>query len=69
MRSNAGFAELWVPRLRNTRRLSGCGMSPVAGPEGENLSQLAYDAGYCDQSHFIKDLKKFTGRPPASFFW
>jgi AraC-like DNA-binding protein len=35
---------------------------------GENLSQLAHEAGYCDQSHFIKDLKKFIGRPPASFF-
>lgn len=31
------------------------------------LSDLAYDHGYFDQMHFIKDFKRFTGNTPRSF--
>ena len=31
------------------------------------LSDLAYDYGYFDQMHFIKDFKRFTGDTPKSF--
>lgn len=31
------------------------------------LSDLAYDNGYFDQMHFIKDFKRFTGSTPKSF--
>jgi AraC-like DNA-binding protein len=31
------------------------------------LSDLAYDNGYFDQMHFIKDFKRFTGNTPKSF--
>src|SRR5688572_12333236 len=33
-----------------------------------SLTSLAYENGYYDQSHFIKDFKEFTGTSPKSFF-
>ena len=33
-----------------------------------SLTQASYDAGYFDQSHFIKDFRQFTGRSPKAFF-
>ena len=35
---------------------------------GADFTSIAYDAGYCDQSHFINDFKRFTGSAPESFF-
>ena len=46
-------------RLRNVVRLRRAGAS---------FTQIAHEAGYADQSHFIKDFKRFTGEPPESFF-
>jgi AraC-like DNA-binding protein len=34
----------------------------------QNLIELAFDAGYFDQSHFNKDFKLFTGQTPSEFF-
>ena len=37
---------------------------------GENklsLTSIAYDAGYFDQSHFIRDFKSFTGLTPTAY--
>lgn len=31
-------------------------------------SKIFYDLGYYDQSHFIKEIKKFSGKTPSSFF-
>jgi AraC-like DNA-binding protein len=33
-----------------------------------NLTDLAYENGYYDQAHFIKDFKAFTGMSPKQFF-
>jgi AraC-like DNA-binding protein len=33
-----------------------------------NLTSLAYENGYYDQAHFIKDFKEFIGASPRSFF-
>lgn len=33
-----------------------------------NLTSLAYENGYYDQAHFIKDFKEFTGMNPKLFF-
>jgi len=33
-----------------------------------NLTEIAYENGYFDQAHFIKDFKEFTGMNPKSFF-
>jgi len=32
----------------------------------ERLSDIAYELGYTDQSHFIKDIREFTGYTPKS---
>ncbi|MBV7532065.1 helix-turn-helix transcriptional regulator [Chitinophaga sp. sic0106] len=34
----------------------------------KSLTSLAYEAGYFDQSHFIKDFRRFTGTTPHDFF-
>ena len=34
----------------------------------DNLTQLAYSAGYFDQMHFIKEVKHFTQLTPKAFF-
>jgi len=33
----------------------------------QKLTGVAYDAGYFDQSHFIREFKSFTGITPSSF--
>ena len=33
-----------------------------------SLTSLAYENGYYDQAHFIKDFKDFTGQSPKSFY-
>jgi AraC-like DNA-binding protein len=35
---------------------------------GASLTALAQDAGYFDQSHFIKDFKQVTGLAPQAYF-
>ena len=34
----------------------------------QRLCDIAFDAGYCDQSHFNKDFKLFTGQTPSEFY-
>jgi AraC-like DNA-binding protein len=35
---------------------------------GASLTSLSVDAGYFDQSHFIRELRSVTGQPPLRFF-
>lgn len=35
--------------------------------KARSLTEVAYDSGYYDQSHFIKEFKKLTGYAPARF--
>jgi AraC-like DNA-binding protein len=39
-----------------------------AGKQQQSLTELAYDAGYFDQSHFNKNFRLFTGQTPSGFF-
>ena len=32
-----------------------------------SLTSIAYDCGYFDQSHFIRDFKSFTGLTPSDY--
>ncbi|MBM9548577.1 helix-turn-helix transcriptional regulator [Leptospira sp. 201903074] len=36
-------------------------------PNYTSFTRLAYDLGYFDQSHFIKEFKSFTGQTPTQF--
>jgi AraC-like DNA-binding protein len=33
----------------------------------ESLTSIAYQSGYFDQSHFVRDFKFFTGLAPSAF--
>ena len=35
---------------------------------GKNLTRLAYDFGYYDQAHFIKEFRIFSGYTPGDYF-
>jgi AraC-like DNA-binding protein len=48
-----------IVRLRRVTRLRAA---------GGNFTTIAHAAGYADQSHFIKDFKRFTGMAPDAFF-
>jgi AraC-like DNA-binding protein len=37
-------------------------------PSYSSLTQASYDAGYFDQSHFIREFRGFTGQSPKDFF-
>jgi AraC-like DNA-binding protein len=36
--------------------------------ENKSLTQIAYEYGYYDQSHFIHDFQKFSGHNPKEYF-
>jgi AraC-like DNA-binding protein len=40
----------------------------VAGfARGQSLTSLAHEAGYCDQSHLVREFRSVTGEPPERF--
>lgn len=38
------------------------------GSKGKSLTEIAYECGYYDQSHFIHDFKAFSGEHPKTYF-
>jgi AraC-like DNA-binding protein len=50
-----------VIRLQSTIRMLG-------SKDFTSLTSLAYENGYYDQAHFIRDFRDFTGMSPKSFF-
>lgn len=39
----------------------------LIGRNDQPLTSIAYECGYFDQSHFIRDFKHFTGRTPSAY--
>jgi transcriptional regulator GlxA family with amidase domain len=35
---------------------------------GQTLTAIAFEAGYCDQPHMVRDFRLFTGTSPEEFF-
>jgi AraC-like DNA-binding protein len=35
---------------------------------GKRLTEISFEAGYCDQPHFVHDFRRFTNRSPEEFF-
>jgi len=48
-----------INRFQNSLKLIAKNVQP--------LTSIAYDCGYFDQSHFIRELKSFTGFAPSGF--
>lgn len=77
-------SQLKVNRRKLERRFSDTiGMSPkqlakiirlqsalkmIGQQPAVSLTSLAYENGYFDQAHFIKDFKEFTGQSPRQFY-
>ena len=55
--------KLYLNNCRFNRVLS----SKLRNPH-KDLNTLAFESGYYDQSHFIRDFKKFAGSTPNQFF-
>lgn len=72
---NSGISERYIQKLY----LTNVGISPSAFAgvrrfnksldlvlnTPQSLTEIAYDCGYYDQAHFIKEFKKFTGIAPS----
>ena len=39
----------------------------LVSKQNESLTSIAYECGYFDQSHFIREFKSFTGHTPSGF--
>ncbi|MEL1245085.1 helix-turn-helix domain-containing protein [Flavobacterium sp. DGU11] len=50
-----------IIRFQNTLQL-------IEKKEFTNFTNVAYDGGFYDQAHFIKDFKEFTGLNPKQYF-
>ncbi len=73
---HSGLSERYIQKLY----LANIGISPAAFTSvirfnksldlvlntAESLTNIAYDCGYYDQAHFIKEFKKFTGITPSA---
>jgi AraC-like DNA-binding protein len=40
-------------------------LSSLSDKTVSKLTEVVYESGYADQSHFIRSFKKYTGRKPS----
>lgn len=55
------------PKLYAKIRRYGYVCAMIAGKREVNFTDILFNAGYYDQSHFIKDFKYFAGRAPQLY--
>lgn len=56
------------PKLLSSIAQFQAGLTQLKHNRFYKLSDIAYDNGYSDQSHFIRSFKKFTGLSPLKFY-
>jgi AraC-like DNA-binding protein len=61
-RMATGATPKMFSRLARLERV--CGL----WDEGKDLTTIAFEAGYTDQPHLVRDFHLFTGMPPQQFF-
>lgn len=44
-----------------------CSLNQLTDDDYLNLTDLAYEYGFADQSHFIRTFKHYTGKTPREF--
>ena len=80
---NIGYSERWIQKqysevfglsfkkIQNNKRflktLHTINMQIVTKREKIQLSTIAYEHGYFDQAHFIKEFKRYTGMNPSTY--
>ena len=62
LRAAAGAAPKMLSRLARLQRV--CDLWDA----GKNLTTIAFEAGYTDQPHMVRDFQLFTGTSPQQFF-
>lgn len=55
-----------TPNLFNKINRFQLSLKHIAKKEA-SLTSIAYECGYFDQSHFIRDFKSFTGITPSAY--
>lgn len=76
--STIGYSERWMQKkYKREIGISPCkaiqilrfnrAMAILANNSVQRLSEVSYLAGYSDQSHFIRDFKKFSSHTPKCF--
>lgn len=55
------------PKLYLRIRRFQTSLAQIQRQDFNRLTDIAYDNGYADQSHFLRDFKEFTGWPPSHF--
>jgi len=79
-----GYSERWIQKryleifgesfkqiqnnLRFVKALKLINQAAFQGERHLNFTSIAYQCNYFDQTHFIKEFKKFTGLTPSSYF-
>lgn len=59
----AGFSPKLYTRIIRFQSATG-----EYGNKSKSLTDIAYDSGYYDQSHFINEFKEFSGLHPKAYF-
>ena len=62
LRAAAGASPKMLSRLARLQRVC------LLWDSGKNFTTIAFDAGYTDQPHMVRDFQLFTGLSPQEFF-
>lgn len=63
-RDHVGLQPKLFARICRFRAARGAALAKPAGQHGHDWAALAFDSGYFDQSHLIRDFHDFTGTSP-----